>query len=134
MKIVNVILKIILVLLMVSPILGAFGVFPAPTADMYSTPQAFAFIQALFATGYVTYIMAVVFTIAAVLILTGRMAAAALLIVPITVNIIAFHAVLDSGIFTAEAIMADVLVLLNLYFLWQNRARYQALLRKDSVV
>lgn len=131
MKILNIVLKVVLCLLMVSPILGVTGVFPAPTADMYNTPEAFAFIEMLMSVGYVNWIIAVVFFAAIVLIVTGRMALAALLILPVTVNIISFHAFLDGGLFTAGATMGVAIFLLNLYFLWQNRAQYRSLWAKQ---
>lgn len=129
MKILNIVFRVVLGLLLVSPILGALGVFPAPTADLYSTPEAFAFIDMLMKSGYITYIMAIVFAISIVLIIMNRMAIVALLILPIVVNIVAFHLFLDGGLFTAGAIMADVLLLLNAYFLWQSREQYKALWR-----
>ena len=132
MKIINIILRIILSLLIASPILGAFGVFPAPTPDLYNTPEAFAFIDSLFKGGYVIYIMALVFAISIGLIITNRMALASLLILPITVNIISFHMFLDGGIFTSGAIMADILFLINIYFLWKNRLQYKILLNKST--
>lgn len=127
MKILNIILKIILCLLLVSPILGALGIFPPPTPDLYNTPQAFAFIDMLMQGKYITWMIAIVFAISIVLIATKRTALAALLILPITLNIIGFHLFLDGGLFTSGAIMADVLFVLNLYFLWQNRSRYALL-------
>lgn len=132
MKILNTVLRVVLVLLMISPILGALGIGPAPTADMYNTPEAFAFIDMLMDSKYVTWVMAIVFTIAIVLTITNRMAAAALLILPITINIIGFHAFLDGGLFTAGASMGVAIFLINLYFLWQNRATYRAFLRKNA--
>jgi hypothetical protein len=131
MKILNIILRIILSILIISPILGVLGIFPAPTADLYNTPQAFAFIDMLFITQYIMWIMAVVFTISIILIIMNRMALVALLILPITVNIVAFHAFLDGGLFTSGAIMADVLLLINIYFLWKNRGQYNVLLNKS---
>lgn len=130
MKILNIILRIVLGLLFVSPILGVLGIFPAPTADMYNTPQAFAFIESLYSASYIMWIMAIVFLTALILIVMNRMAAVALLILPITVNIIAFHAFLDGGLFTAGAVMANVLLLINIYFLWVNREKYKTLLVK----
>lgn len=127
MKIVNIVLRALLALLIASPILGALGVFPPPTPDLYNTPQAFAFIDMLMTNGYIMYIMTGVFAISLILILMNRMAIVALLLLPITVNIIAFHAFLDGGLFTVGAIMANVLALINIYFLWQNRAKYKAL-------
>ncbi len=130
MKIFNIVLRVVLALLIVSPILGAFGVFPAPTADLYNTPEAFAFINMLFTNGYIVYIMALVFAVSIVLIIMNRMALVALLLLPITVNIFAFHAFLDGGPFTAGALMGNVLLLINLYFLWQNRQKYAVLWSK----
>lgn len=130
MKVVNIILKIVLTLILVTPILGAFGVFPAPTADLYNTPEAFAFIQMLMETQYINIIIAIVFVAAIIALWTKREALAALLILPITVNIIAFHAFLDGGLFTAGAVMGNVLLLLNLYFLYQQRDKYSALCKK----
>lgn len=132
MKIFNIVLKIILCLILLSPILGVLGVFPPPTPDLYNTPEAFAFIQMLTDTGFIAYLQVLVFAAAIVLIATNRTALAALLILPITVNIISFHLFLDGGLFTAGAILANVLFLLNLYFLWQNRARYASLLEKGA--
>jgi hypothetical protein len=126
MKIINIILRIVLSLIMITPILGALGIFPAPTPDLYNTPQAFAFIEILSVTKYVMYLMAVVFVIGVVLTLMNRMAIVALLILPVTVNIVAFHFFLDGGLLTSGAILADVLLALNLYFLWQNREKYES--------
>ncbi len=129
MKIVNIILKVLFCLLLISPILGVLGIFPPPTADLYNTPQAFAFIEMLMQTKYISYLIAIVFALAIVLVATKRTALAALLVFPITLNIICFHAFLDGGLFTTGAIMANVLLLLNLYFLWQNRSHYMPLFR-----
>ncbi len=117
----------LLVLLLISPILGVFHIGPAPTRDLYNTDEAFNFISMLMSTGYIMWMMAVVFAISIVLIFKNKMAAVALLILPITLNIIGFHMFLDGGIFTMGAIMADVLLIINMYFLWQNRATYKAL-------
>ena len=127
MKTLYIICKVILSLLLISPILGAFGIFPQPTSDMYGTPEAYEFISALYAGGYIIYINAIVFLVALVCLWSGRVAAAALLILPITVNIVAFHAFLDGGLLTAGAIMGNILLILNIYFLYQHRAQYRTL-------
>lgn len=129
-KIVDIALKVVLCLMLVTPILGALGIFPPPTAEMYNTPEAFAFIETLMSSGYIMYLMALVFLAAIVLIVTKRMAFAALLITPITVNIVAFHLFLDGGLFTAGAVMGNILLLINAYFLWQNRTQYASLMNK----
>ncbi|MGL5831317.1 MAG: hypothetical protein ACRCZE_04180, partial [Candidatus Altimarinota bacterium] len=131
MKIVNIILKVLLCLLMVTPILGATGMFPAPDASYYNTPQAFSFIQMIMG-GYITYTMAAVFAAAIVLIIMSRTALAALLILPITVNIIGFHAFLDGGLLTPGAIMGNILLVLNVYFLWYSRKTYAPLWKNKN--
>jgi putative oxidoreductase len=132
MKILNIVLKVLLCLLLVSPILGALGILPKPTPDLYNTPEAFAFIEMLFNTRYILYVEAFVFAVSIALIIMNRMAIVALLILPITVNIIGFHLFLDGGLFTPGAVMADMLLLLNAYFLWQNREQYKALWKKGE--
>jgi len=127
MKVGNIILKVVLCLLLISPILGALGFFPAPTADLYNTPEAFSFIEALTASGYINVLIAVVFALALILIITKRTAVAVLLLLPVVVNIVAFHALLDGGLFTAGAMMGNLLLLLTAYFLYQNRAAYAQL-------
>lgn len=122
--------KILLTLLMISPILGLLGIFPAPTPDLYNTPQAFTFIDLLMKARYVLVMEAVVFLIAIFCLWTKRTALAALLILPITLNIVGFHAFLDGGLLTGGAIMGNVLLLLNLAFLWQQREAYRSLWQK----
>lgn len=131
MKILDAVLRTLLALLIATPILGVAGIFPAPTREMYGSDAAFNFIQAISASGYIMWTMAAVFAVAIFLTVTNRMAAAALLILPITVNIVGFHAFLDTGLLAGGAVMGNVLALLNAYFLWQNRARYATLLGKS---
>jgi hypothetical protein len=114
---------------MVTPILGALGVFPAPTADMYTSAKSFAFIQAMMSAGYITMTMAVVFALSLVCLWTKRVALAAILILPLTVNIVGFHLFLDGGLFVPGAIMADLLLVLNVYFLYQQRSVYKSLIQ-----
>ena len=132
MKIVNTIAKVIFGLIIALPIPGALGIFPPPTPDLYSTTQAYEFIVSIMSVGYITTIMSVVCAITILLMITKRMAAAALLILPITVNVVAFHAWIDGGIFTAGAVLGNLMLVLNLYFLWQNCERYKELLEKSK--
>ena len=127
----NVFLKIVFSLILVMPILGALHVFPAPTPDMYNNPQLFAFIRMLMDSAmYIDYIMAIVFAVSLVLMWTKRVALAALLVLPITVNIVAFHMFLDGGLFTSGSIPGVIFAALNVYFLWQQRASYSQLFAK----
>lgn len=132
-KIINVILKALFSLLMLMPIMGALHLFPAPTANMYNNPQAFAFITMIMSSAwYINFIMAIVFALALVLFWTKRMALAVILVLPITVNIISFHLFLDGGLFTSGAIPAVIIFALNLYFVWQERRNYTQLLAKSN--
>lgn len=119
-------------LILAMPILGALGVFPPPTPDLYNTPQAYDFINTLMEVKYINVIMAVVCVISIGLMVTRRMAFMALLILPITVNVVAFHAVIDGGLFTGGALLGNIMLALNLYFLWQNREHYKTLLEKRN--
>lgn len=131
-SVLSIIGKVLLTLLLISPILGVLGIFPPPTPDMYQTPQAFQFIDLLMKSRYVVVMEAVVFLVAIVCLWTKRTALAALLLLPITLNIVGFHAFLDGGLFTAGAIMGNVLLLLNLAFLYQQRHQYRSLFAKHS--
>ena len=58
MKIINVICKVLFGLIIIMPAIGALGVFPPPTPDLYNTTEAYDFIIALTNVGYITAIMA----------------------------------------------------------------------------
>ena len=131
-KAIDVVLKVILSLILILPILGLLRVLPPPTPDLYNTLEAFELIQTLEEVRYISIIMAVVHVIALACIWTGRMAVAALLILPITVNVVAFHLVLDGGLHKAGAILGDAMLLLNAYFLWQQRSKYRVLIDRGA--
>jgi hypothetical protein len=126
MKIVNIILRILFGLVLLLPVLGALGVFPPPTADMYS-PPGWAFMQALMSTGYMLPLIGVTCAVCLVLVIFGRTALASVLIAPLTVNIVLFHLVLDHSMLSPTALPAWVLLVTNAYFLWQNWGTYKTL-------
>ncbi len=130
MKIINTILKVILSLMLIMPIFGALGIFPEPTADMYTNATGYEFIKILMDSQYVMIMMSVVFFISLICLWTKRVALASLLILPITLNIVGFHAFLDGGLLTSGAVMGNVLLLLNLYFVWISRAQISSLWKK----
>ncbi len=132
MKIVNIVLKVLLSLILVTPILGLTGLFPPPTRDLYNTDEAFQFIQTLEDVRYISFIMGVVHVLALVSLWSKRTALAALLILPITVNVVGFHLVLDGGLLTGGAMLGNVMLLLNAYFLWQQRRQYAPLMTATS--
>ena len=131
-KAIDILLKVVLSLILVLPILGTFGVLPAPTQDLYNTPEAFQFIATLQEGRYINIIMVVVHVVALVCLWTRRTALAALLILPITVNVVAFHAFLDGGLLTGGAVLGNIMLLINAYFLWQHRREYAPLSAQTS--
>ncbi len=133
-KIMHIIAKIILSLIMLLPVVGVTGILGEATRDLYNTDRAFAFIQALTDIMYISYIMAAVHVIALVCLWTRREALAALLILPITVNIVGFHAILDGGLFTGGALLGNIMLAINFYMLWKNRMFYKPLLEKSASI
>lgn len=119
-------MKVLFGLLLLLPVLGVLGVFPQPTADMYS-PPGWAFMQALMATGYMLPLVGITCAVCLVLLLIGRTALAAVIITPLTVNIVLFHLVLDHTMFTSSALPAWVFLICNAFFLWTEREKYRAL-------
>ena len=49
-----------------------------------------------------------------------------------TVNVVGFHLVLDGGLLTAGAVLGNIMLLINLYFLWTRRREYVPLLAPTS--
>ena len=132
MKIIDVVLKVVLSLILVLPILGTLGIFPPPTQDLYNTPQAFQFIETLMETRYINIMMSVVHVIALFCLWTRRTALAALLVLPITLNVVGFHLVLDGGLLTGGAVLGNIMLLINAYFLWTRRREYAQLRAQTS--
>ena len=129
MKIVNILAKVIFSLICVLPALGLTGIFPPPTRDLYNTDAAFAFILVIMESAqYIDYIMVAALLLAVGALWTKREALGALLALPVTVNVVGFHAFLDGGLLTGGAILGNIMLLINVYFLYKNREILQALL------
>jgi putative oxidoreductase len=131
-KILHVAGKVILSLILLLPIVGTTGLLGEATRDLYNTDLAFSFIEMLVTVMYINYIMAAVLIVALIALWTKREALAALLIAPITVNVVAFHLFLDGGLLTGGALLGNIMLLLNAYLLWRNRESYASLLRPAS--
>lgn len=131
-KIPHIVAKVIFTLILLLPVAGATGVLGEATRDLYNTDQAFAFIQVLTEVAYISYMMAAVHIIALIALWTKREALSAILVLPITLNVVGFHLVLDGGLFTGGAILADLMLLLNVYLLWVNREAYIILLKSNN--
>jgi putative oxidoreductase len=126
MKIVSIILRIFFGLVLLLPVLGTLGVFPPPAPEMYS-PPGWAFMQAMMATGYLPQLIALTCAVTLVLVIMNRTALAAVLVAPLTVNILLFHLVVDRSMFNPSTLPAWVLLITNAYFLWENRGKYRSL-------
>lgn len=101
---------------------GFLNFLPAPELGN----AAGAFLGALAASGYVLPIVKFVEVVVGVLLLANRFVPIALVVlVPISVNIVAFHAVLDP----AGIAIAALVALLNVYLLLVNIDTYRPLLR-----
>lgn len=127
-KVIDTVLKVLLSLILLMPVLGTFGILGEATRDLYNTDEAFNFITMLTEVMYINYMMAAVHILALIALWTRREALAALLILPITANIVGFHLFLDEGLFTAGALIGNIMLLLNLYFVWKYRAQYRSLI------
>ena len=127
-RILHILAKVVLSLILLLPVVGTTGILGEATRDLYNTDLAFAFIQILTTVMYINYMMAVVHIVALIAFWTKREALAALLIAPITANVVAFHYFIDGGPFTSGAVLGNVMLLLNIYFLWVNREAYGSLL------
>jgi hypothetical protein len=125
------IVKVIFSFILLMPVLGVTGIFPEATRDLYNTDQAFAFIQMLTTAAYIMYMMAVVHVLAIITLWTRREVVGALLALPITLNVVGFHFWLDGGLLTAGASMGNVMLALNLYFLYIHRAKLHTLAKQD---
>jgi hypothetical protein len=131
-KVVDIVLKVLLSIILVMPILGTAGVIPGPTPDLYNTPEAYQFIATLMETRYINIMMSVVHVVALFCLWTRRTALAALLILPITLNVVGFHLVLDGGLLTAGAQLGNFMLLVNGYFVWKHRTEYRPLWNQTS--
>lgn len=136
-KYLYVVLKVIFSLIILIPVVSLIGIILGydiePKPEYYHTSEAFTFIQILMDSMYITVINSFVFTIGLVLLWTKRTALAAVIIFPITVNVVAFHAFLDGGLFTSGALMGNVMGAINLYFFWYHWGQYRQLLGRDEV-
>ena len=129
-KYIDVALKVILSLILLMPILGITGMLGQPTPDLYNTPEAYNFIMMLTELGYyINYAMVIVCALALVALWTKRTALAALLILPVTVNVVGFHLFLDGGLFTMGALLGNIMGLINLYLIWKHQSAYRPLLQ-----
>lgn len=99
-------------------ILGVFGVdkfvhfLPKPVEDSVA-PEAWNYLGALGASGFIFPLIGVVFVVSAVLLVANRAVGFALVIVaPIVVNILMYHVMLDPATIGPGALLAVLLAVL----------------------
>lgn len=134
-KYIYIIAKVVFSLIILLPVVSLiglmFGADIEPKPEYYNTPEAYLFIKLLMDAWYITVINAIVFTVGLVLLWTKRAALAAVLVFPVTVNVFAFHAFMDGGLFTEGALLGNIMFIINIYFFWHHREQYRQLLAKD---
>lgn len=119
------VLRYIWALFLLMPLLGALGVFPPPTADMYS-PRGWAFMSAMMDVGYLMPLIGVLCVVCAVLLIMNKTALVAILMAPFVTNIFFFH-IIDNSLFKPASLFAWIFIIFNIYFLWVNREKYKTL-------
>lgn len=124
------ILRFLFGVLLLMPMAGAFGLLPPPTEDMYTSSEAWIYMEALMNTGFIMPAIGVIALACAILLFINRTALAAVLLAPFTVNVMLFHIFLDEAPISANAIPAYLLLALNAYFLWYNWSKYKPMWSK----
>jgi hypothetical protein len=132
MKIVDNVLKVVFSLILAMPVLGSTGLLGEATRDLYNTDLAFAFISMLVEVGYINWMMSVVHVLALAALWTKREPLAMLLVLPISVNVVGFHAVIDGGLLTTGAVLGNIMLAINLYFMVKYRDAYRSLMARRA--
>jgi hypothetical protein len=83
--------------------------------------------SALIASGYMLPLLAILSAVCIVLLILKKDALAAVLLAPMSVNVICFHTFVDTGLISPSAILGIMLFVLNAFFLWVNREKYRIL-------
>jgi len=130
-------LRILIGLFFVMVAASKFGLAPSAvnSPEMF-TPEGWAFIQAVSASGYIFPVIAIVSLLSGLAFVFNRyVAIAAIVLVPITLNFAIFHIFLGfsidsifSFLFIREAISYVPLAMV-VYILYRERARFYSLLK-----
>lgn len=96
-----------------------------PQPEEQPTPEAMAFIEGLFNTGYLFPLIKITEIVSGLMLLTGLLVPLALtLMAPIVVNIVLYHLLLDTnGLMIALTILA-----LQLFLAWSYRGSFRGVL------
>ena len=100
---------------------GVIGYIVTPPAPQYNE-AGMTFLTALFVTGYIFHLMSLIFVLSGLMFIFNKWSAfGAVLLAPITVNIVLFHLFLDFMGWW----MALIPAVLNIYLLAVHRPRYR---------
>ena len=106
-------------------ILGVMAFMNLPLPDFYP-PKALAFLQALGDTGYMSYVTGIIQILVGLMFITRRyVALGAVILMPISFNIVIFHLFLD----LKTIIPGLIIFALNIFILYTEHDKYKSLLR-----
>ena len=106
-------------------ILGVMAFMNLPLPDFYP-PKALAFLQALGDTGYMSYVTGIIQILVGLMFITRRyVALGAVILMPISFNIVIFHLFLD----LKTIIPGLIIFALNVFILYTEHDKYKSLLR-----
>ena len=106
-------------------VLGTMAFMNLPLPGFY-LPKALAFLQALGDTGYMNYIMGIIQILVGLMFITRRyVALGAVILMPISFNIVIFHLFLD----LKTIIPGLIIFALNVFILYTEHDKYKSLLR-----
>ena len=105
--------------------IGAMAFMNLPIPDFYP-PKALNFLRALADTGYMNYFIGIIEILVGLMFATRRyVALGAIVLAPISVNIIVFHLFLD----LKSVLPGLVLLALNIFVAWSEWDKYKDLLK-----
>ena len=121
----KIVFSISLVFGIILVILGVMAFMNLPLPDFYP-PKALAFLQALGDTGYMSYVTGIIQILIGLMFITRRyVALGAIILMPISFNIVIFHLFLD----LKTIIPGLIIFALNVFILYTEHDKYKSLLR-----
>jgi len=121
----KIVFSISLVFGIILVVLGTMAFMNLPLPGFY-LPKALAFLQALGDTGYMNYIMGIIQILVGLMFITRRyVALGAVILMPISFNIVIFHLFLD----LKTIIPGLIIFALNIFILYTEHDKYKSLLR-----
>ena len=121
----KIVFSISLVFGIILVVLGTMAFMNLPLPGFY-LPKALAFLQALGDTGYMNYVTGIIQILVGLMFITRRyVALGAVILMPISFNIVIFHLFLD----LKTIIPGLIIFALNVFILYTEHDKYKSLLR-----